>query len=140
MPGLPELELAALRESEERFRVLSEAGREALFLEEEGVIREANHAFALLLDDEPGELVGKKALDLVVPESQFDFLECMSRSGWVAEVTVVSRGGVRRDVEVSSAPVIYRGRAMRAVTLRERQPSADTGTGRPSEVRLHAAL
>ena len=140
MPGSPEIELAALRESEERFRVLSDACRDALFLEDEGIIREANHACALLLDYERSELVGRAALEFVAPESQFDFLECASRSNWASDVTVLSRGGAHRTVEVSSAPVTYRGRAMRAVTLRDRPPNVDPGTGRPSEVRLHAAL
>jgi PAS domain-containing protein len=48
MPGSPEIDLEALRESEERFRVLSDASREALFLEEGGIVREANRAFATL--------------------------------------------------------------------------------------------
>ncbi len=54
-------EARALRESEQRFRALSEAAREAVFINENGIIREANRALLALLGYTREELIGRMA-------------------------------------------------------------------------------
>jgi two-component system, cell cycle sensor histidine kinase and response regulator CckA len=140
MDGSPEAELDALRESEERHRVLSDASREALLLDEQGVVRESNRALCALLGEERAELLGRSTLDFIAPESQSDFLACLAGAGEPREVTLLPKVGAPRMVEICSAPVAYRGRPMRAVALREVAFRAEPGTDGGGSQRLRSAL
>ena len=61
---------AALQESEERFRRLSDATFEGIAMSEDGTIVEANRAFAGMFGYEvPEEVVGLSVRDLIAPES-----------------------------------------------------------------------
>ncbi|MBI5528832.1 MAG: GAF domain-containing protein [Deltaproteobacteria bacterium] len=59
-----------LRESEERFRRLSEATFEGIAVHEKGVILEANEAFSRMFGYEPRDVIGMNALDFAAPESR----------------------------------------------------------------------
>lgn len=58
-----------LRESEDRFRLLSDATQEGVLIHEKGVILAANKALAEMFGYEPGEVIGMQAYDLTAPES-----------------------------------------------------------------------
>lgn len=60
----------ALRESEERFRRLSEATTQAIALHEGGVILEVNEAFGRMFRMEPSDAVGRSVLELAAPGSR----------------------------------------------------------------------
>jgi PAS domain-containing protein len=59
-----------LRESEERFRQLSEAANEGIAIHEEGRILEANQALAAMYGYELADVLGRHALELAAPESR----------------------------------------------------------------------
>jgi len=59
-----------LRESEERFRLLSEASFEVIAISEKGVILEANDQCASIYGYEPSQIIGMAVLNLVAPESR----------------------------------------------------------------------
>ncbi|HEY1535294.1 MAG TPA: PAS domain-containing protein, partial [Polyangiaceae bacterium] len=84
-----EPEARALRESEERFRALAEAAREAILINEDGIIREVNSALTQMLGYTRDELLGRDGLELIIaPESRAAVLESIrsSGSGGTAEV------------------------------------------------------
>lgn len=60
----------ALRESEARFRLLTEASFDGILISVNGVIREANQGLVDMLGYTVEELIGRPALDLIDPESR----------------------------------------------------------------------
>jgi len=124
----------ALRESEQRFRALSEAAREAVFINENGIIREANHACLTLLGYTRQELIGQNGLDLLLsPESRSEVLASIrsAGTGGTSEIVLITKTGERRLVESSSEAIIYQGRPMRVVTMQ------DLTARRAAEAALH---
>jgi len=123
----------ALRESEQRFRALSEAAREAVLINENGIIREANHALSTLLGYTREELLGRSGLELLAPES-VPLVAASIRSsgrGGTSEIVLLTKTGERRLVESSSEPIVYQGRPMRVVTMQ------DLTARRAAETALH---
>ena len=135
-------QVSALRESEERFRGLSNAAFEGIAIHERGAILDTNRAFARLFGYErPGELVGKDGPELLLtPESRARVHRRMERhETGVIEVTGVRKDGGTFTAEVESQPVKYRGHdaslaACRDVT--ERKHAAEAR--RESEERYRA--
>lgn len=60
----------ALRESEERFRLLSEASFEGIVVSDGGIIRDANEQYARMLGLKAKDLLQRKILDFVAPEDR----------------------------------------------------------------------
>ncbi|MEI9940600.1 MAG: PAS domain S-box protein [Pseudomonadota bacterium] len=124
----------ALRESEQRFRALSEAAREAVFINENGVIREANHALLTLLGYTREELIGQYGPEFfLAPESRDSVLASINSggTGGTSEIVLVTKTGERRVVESNSEAIIYQGRPMRVVTMQ------DLTARRATEAALH---
>jgi PAS domain S-box-containing protein len=112
----------ALRESEQRFRALSEAAREAVLINENGIIREANHALLTLVGYSRDELIGQNGVDLfLAPESRAAVLASIRSPGigGTSEITLITKTGERRLVESSSEAIVYQGRPMRVVTMQD---------------------
>ena len=123
----------ALRESEQRFRALAEAAREAILINENGIIREVNPAFTELLGFTREELLGRDGTELLAPESRAA-VQASIRSpgrGGTSEIVIFTKSGQRRLFESSSAPIMYQGRPMRVVTMQ------DVTDRRAAEVALH---
>ena len=60
----------ALRESEERFRSLSEAAFEAIIIHDGGVLLDANEQYSTMFGYKPEELLGKQVMPLTIaPEA-----------------------------------------------------------------------
>ena len=123
----------ALRESEQRFRALAEAAREAVLINDNGIIREANHALRTLLGYQREELIGRNGLELLAPESVAAVSASIASagSGGTAEIVLMSKTGERRLVESSSEAIVYQGRPMRVVTMQ------DLTARRAAEAALH---
>ncbi|HTA88723.1 MAG TPA: PAS domain-containing protein [Polyangiaceae bacterium] len=117
-------EARALRESEERFRALSDAAREAVLIQENGVVREVNQAFTALLGYSRDEIVGQSGTKFISPES-WPIVQAAIRAaerggaGGTSEITLLTKSGERRLVESCSAPLSYQGRPMRVVTMQD---------------------
>jgi two-component system cell cycle sensor histidine kinase/response regulator CckA len=129
-------EARALRESEERFRALSDAAREAVLIQESGIVREVNQAFTALLGYTRAEIVGQSGMLFISPES-WPIVQAAIRDaeqggpGGTAEITLIAKNGERRSVESCSAPLSYQGRPMRVVTMQ------DLTARRAAEAALH---
>ena len=125
----------ALRESEERFRRLSDAALEAIAISENGRLLDVNHRFESMFGYAVEELTGRAVTDLVAPESR-DLVARHIRSGYEGPFTAM---GLRKDgsafpVEVSAKSIPYKGRTARVTTLRdasERKGGETGGVARP---------
>ncbi len=110
----------ALRESEERFRKLTEAANEGIAIYEQGRILEANQATAKMLGYELPEVIGRHALEFTAPESRALVLHNI-QSGYEKPYESV---GLRKDgttfpVEVQGKAIPYRGRLVRVTIIRD---------------------
>lgn len=111
---------AALKESEERFRRLSDAAFEGIAIHEHGTILECNRAFAELFGRAPHETVGRTAFDLLAPESHPVIAERLRRAADSPyEAVGLRRDGTRFDVELVGSDFPYRGRMVRVVAARD---------------------
>lgn len=126
-----EITIVALRESEERFRSMSEASLEGLMIHVQGVILDVNLAFARLFGyEQPEELLGLNGPELLLThESRARVLQRMERQEQgLLEVTGLRKDGTTFAAETDSRPLKYRGRAARIVSMRditERKRAAD---------------
>ena len=109
-----------LRESEERFRGLSEAAFEAILVHDGGRIVDVNHALCELVGYSWHELVGRDGFELIVPE----YREAVYRNllgGFTGayEIEVLKRDGSRVPVEVQARSFPYRGQLLRVAAVRD---------------------
>ncbi|MBC7228372.1 MAG: GAF domain-containing protein [Thermoflexales bacterium] len=107
----------ALRESEERFRLLAEHSLTGIYLIQDGLLRYVNPAAAHMFGYEPEELIGQLGpLDVVAPEEREWVTENIRRrlAGESLSVhytvTGVRKDGSRFPCEVLGTRVDYRGR------------------------------
>lgn len=110
----------ALRESDDRFRYLSEASFDGILIHEQGRVLSANDTFERMLGYPPGELIGAYLPDLVAPEERSQIARYLVD----IEERAFETKGLRRDgsifwVEVRSRPAFFEGRAMRVVAVRD---------------------
>lgn len=108
---------AALRESEERFRLLAENSLTGIYLIQDGLLRYVNPAGAHMFGYEPEELIGRMSpLDVVAPEDREQVTENIRRrlAGEALSVRYTVQGlrkdGSRFPCEVLGTRVDYRGR------------------------------
>jgi diguanylate cyclase (GGDEF)-like protein/PAS domain S-box-containing protein len=111
---------AALRESEQRFRTLSEAALEGLVIHERGKIMEANRAFSELFGYPPSELAGLSVIKLVAPDSK----EIVQRhldepTSEAYEVIGRRRDGSHFTAEVVARHLVYQHRPVRVTAVRD---------------------
>jgi two-component system, sensor histidine kinase and response regulator len=110
----------ALRESEERFRGLSDATFEGIAISEGGRIIETNRVFAEMFGYETSEVVGMTAQDFIAPES-YELVAQNISSGVEDpyEAVGLKKDGTTFDMEVREKASSYRGRAVRITALRD---------------------
>jgi len=110
----------ALRESEERFRTLSNATFEGIVIHDRGVIQEVNRAFSDLMGRGVPDLLGMSVVDLVAPES-LDAIatRLKSPSDDPFELAVLRGDGTRVRVQVQGKDIRYQGRLVRVSAVRD---------------------
>ncbi len=108
---------AARRESEERFRLLTEHTLAGVYLIQDGLFRYVNPAAAHMFGYEPGEVTGSLGpLDVIAPEDRERVAENIRRrlDGEVLSVRYTATGlrkdGSRFPIEVLGTRIEYRGR------------------------------
>ena len=111
---------SALKESDERFRQLSEAGFEAVAISEQGRILAANTNFAKMFGYEISEASGMTAMEVVAPEF-FERVKQMNLSGNEAPYEAVC---LRKDRTVFQAEIRgkafpYQGRTVRVTAIQD---------------------
>ena len=109
-----------LRESEERFRLLSEAAVEGVVIHDNGIIIDANRRLCEMFGYELGELLSANVFDLPTPES-LDTIMAHIRSGSTEryEVDCRRKDGSTFVAEITGRPMLYRGRQVRVATLHD---------------------
>jgi len=135
----------AMRESEERFRLLSEAAFEGVVISEQGKVVDCNEDIAGMLGYTREEMIGKPVLDFVAREDAELVAERQrSESTERYEHAMRRKDGSRFPVEVQGRTIPYQGRklrvtAIRDITERRRSELVQHAIFRISEA-AHAAL
>lgn len=111
---------AALRESEERFRRLSEGPFEGIAISDQGRILDANEQMGHILGYQQTELIGMPVSQLVAPESR----DLVKRKIQSADETPYEHMALRKDgstfpVEVYGRRIPYKGRMVRITAVRD---------------------
>jgi len=111
----------ALRDSEEKNRLLSELAIEGIMIHRAGGVIEANKTFARLLGyDSPEAVIGRNVFSFVTP----DYVETVERKVREGEeglyrVEIQRKDGSIFPAEFNVRGTLYRGEAARVVTLRD---------------------
>src|SRR5579859_4474479 len=133
----------AIRESEERYRIISEATFDALILHENGVVIQANQATKAIFGYEPSELMGRDSLEILGTANSIDTLRRNIQAGFeeVYVATLKRKDGSTFEGEIHARNVTYQGRQVRVASFRDiterRQAEAAL---RESEANLRAIL
>jgi len=113
-------EQEALRDSERRFRTLSEASFEGTAIHRKGTMLEANPALAAMFGYELSEAIRMHVLDFVAPESRDAVLQSIvSKSREPFEFTGLKKDGTTFPVEVCGRPIPYQGKMVTVAALRD---------------------
>jgi diguanylate cyclase (GGDEF)-like protein/PAS domain S-box-containing protein len=136
-----------------RLRQLAGCSFEGIVIHSGGVVLDVNPAFCRLADRPAGELVGRHALDLVAPEDAIVVRRRLrTPTPEPAELSLLTRDGGRRRVEILSRPIEYDGRPAAVVAVRDlsdrrraeeqirRLAHHDALTGLPNRVLLNYRL
>ncbi len=133
---------AALAESEERFRGLSDAAFEGIAISNEEELQESNRVFAQMFGYEPEEVVGMSTLDFTLPEYH-DLVRRHRVSGLPTpyEAKGLRKDGSTFDIEIRGRNHLRGGRedyvmAVRDVTERKQAEEAL----KRSEARIRAIV
>lgn len=122
-----------LIESEERFHALAEASRDGVVIYADGVVLDANPAFAEMFGYSLDEVVGRRLETFLAPEFHDIFeqyeQELPGEHREPREIQGVRKDGTRMDLEVVGRSRAWRGRtvkigAFRDVTARKRAEEA----------------
>ena len=110
----------ALRESEERFRRLSNAAFEGVAITDQGRLVDVNASLAEILRCPPVELIGRRALDFVDP-ADHSLVSEHFRSGSedAYEHVMVRTDGTRFPAEVQGRNLPYGGKTLRVTAIRD---------------------
>ena len=109
-----------LRESEERYRSLTDATFEGVAITENGYIIESNRAFAQMLGYELHEVVDMPALEVVAPEyRELARNNILSNYTEPYEIVCLRKDGSTLDVEAHGEASVYRGRTVRVTAVRD---------------------
>jgi PAS domain S-box-containing protein len=110
----------ALRESEERYRNLSEASFEGIGFSENGILIEANAVYDRMLGCERGETIGNPILQYIAPEYH-DLVKERIRSGYnqIYEIRLQRKDGSTYPAEVVGRNMIWKGKTVRVTALRD---------------------
>jgi PAS domain S-box-containing protein len=111
----------ALRESEDRYRHLSEVTFEGIVFHDEGKILDANPQFFNMFGYEPHEVLGIPEVPIVVaPESRpFVRQQIEAEVQGPYEATGLRKDGTKFPIEVQARSAEFQGRTVRVAALRD---------------------
>ncbi|RYG73412.1 PAS domain S-box protein, partial [bacterium] len=109
-----------LRESEERFRLLSDSAFEALVVSIDGVIIDMNREFCRIFGYEFGEVKGKRSVDFVSVESK-DLVasKIAGQSEQIYNAKGLRKDGTTFDIEVWGRMIPLGGQRARVTAIRD---------------------
>lgn len=110
----------ALRDSEARYRAFSESTTEGIAIHDKGVMLEVNQTFADHMGYTPQEMIGRSVLDITAPEYRAEMIKRI-QSGDPGPYVAVSlhKDGSRTIGEIRARNIIYKGRPVRVVAVRD---------------------
>lgn len=110
----------ALKDSETRYRTLSDASYEGIVISEEGIILETNKAMDKMLGVSEQEAVGRKITDYVVQNKRED-VQNKVLSGYenIYESIGLKKNGIQFPVAVQAKMFIYKGRQVRVTAIQD---------------------
>ena len=109
-----------LRDSEERFRGLSEAAFEAILVHDGGRTVDVNHALCELSGFSWHELVGRDSFELIAAEyRETVYRNLLAEYTGVYEIECVRRDASRIPVEIQARSFPYRGKVLQVVAVRD---------------------
>jgi PAS domain S-box-containing protein len=108
----------AIKQSEERYRGLSEAAFEAIFISEKGVCLEQNSTAEKMFGYTLSEAIGRKGTEWIAPEDREIVMNNML-SGYEGpyEATALQKNGSTFPAEIQARTMHYRGRTVRVTAL-----------------------
>jgi PAS domain S-box-containing protein len=111
----------AVRESEQRFRSLTEAAVDGVLIHDGGVILDANPSFCRMFGYELSELLGRNAIEVLVTPEKREMTRAKVRAGDAAvyETEAFRKDGTRVIIEVSGRPATIRGRQVRVAAIHD---------------------
>ena len=111
----------SLRESEERFRLFSQATFEGILIHKEGVLLYANAQFFEMFGYQAQELMGKQTLFLCIAPDSLPFVKEQIRSGTSTpyEVTGRRRNGSTFPIQVRGKSMEFHENEVRVAAIRD---------------------
>ncbi|HEV2327578.1 MAG TPA: MASE1 domain-containing protein [Verrucomicrobiae bacterium] len=111
---------AKLRESEEHYRILTEAAFEGVAISENGRLLDVNDEILKMLGYERAEMIGRQIIDLVAPDCREIIAERIrSESGDILEHRLVRKDGSLIVVEARAKSARLGDRIVRMTALRD---------------------
>ena len=110
-----------LKESEEKYRHLSEGTFEAVVWHDEGQIIEANEQYYNMFGYKPEELAGKNAILLTTTPDSVEFIRKQISSGHLGpyEVVGMKKDGTQFPIEIRVKKMQYKGKMVRLAAIRD---------------------
>ncbi|MBF0232689.1 MAG: transporter substrate-binding domain-containing protein [Desulfamplus sp.] len=108
----------SLKESEERFRSLSDGSMEALFFTKDGFCIEANNAAAEIFGyQSPSEFIGRFGTDIIAPESHEIVKKHMLKNNFNPyEAVGIRRNGQKFPISIRAKSMSYKDKGVVRVT------------------------
>ncbi len=120
-----------LRESEERFRALSDASFEAIFIVRGSTIIEANKTSATMSGYSIDELIGKNVLDIIAPDEHEKIIARLTRdAGDCYESIGLRKDGTTLAIEIQTKSFSYQGSNVKVAAV------ADISSQKEAEAEL----
>ena len=110
-----------LRESEERFRNLSDLTFEAILIHKQGIVIDANKAFIKMFGYRLEEFVTKNIIDVFVPERSKKLLYEKTKQQYTKpyEADLTKKDGSTITVEIEGRNIILNNESLRVIALRD---------------------
>ena len=110
-----------LQESEDRFRLLSEAAIEGIAIHKHGVLLKANRQFYDLFGYQPNELLGKQVIPLIFAAESVEMVKSKIASGAKTpyEALGIKKDGTPFPIACHAKPLKYQGREVRVAAMRD---------------------
>ncbi len=112
----------ALRESENRFRVLADAAWEGILIHRDGIIFDANESAFRMFGYESREAIGKSVLDFLAPESVAPAVAKLAEADapeLYLEALGLRKNGTVFPMEIFGRPITYRNTRARVLAIRD---------------------
>ncbi len=116
--SLRQRDLRRMEEGEKRYRTLLEASSEGLVLHDDGIIMDASDAFLRLLGYTTSEVVGRWVMEFVAPEDHETVIRNMGVP-YPYEIRMLRKDGSHMDSEIHVKRIIYEGRLVRVIGIRD---------------------